>query len=83
MYLDQLTQLRRSASDWELRALCLLQQRDLTAAINALETAIGIDPNLLQARNMLAQLYMDKRQFELANTQKRILRRLAQFLRQN
>jgi tetratricopeptide (TPR) repeat protein len=83
VYLDQLTQLRRSASDWELRALCLLQQRDLTAAINALETAIGIDPNLLQARNMLAQLYMDKRQFELANTQKRILRRLAQFLRQN
>jgi len=82
-HLDQLTRLRRSASDWELRALCLLQQRDLTAAINALETAIGIDPNLLPARNLLAQLYKDQRQFELANTQKQILRRLAQFLRKN
>jgi tetratricopeptide (TPR) repeat protein len=83
VHLDQLTRLRRSPFDWELRALCLLQQRDLTATINALETAIGIDPNLLLARNLLAQLYEDQRQFELANTQKQIIRRLAQFLRQN
>ncbi|MFP6701343.1 MAG: hypothetical protein VB861_06325, partial [Planctomycetaceae bacterium] len=83
VYLDQLTRLRRSSIDWELRALCLLQQRDLTATINALETAIGIDPNLLLARNLLVQLYEGQRQFELANTQKQIIRRLDQFLQKN
>jgi hypothetical protein len=83
VHLDQLTRLRRSSFDWELRALCLLQQRDLTATINALETAIGIDPNLLLARNLLVQLYEGQRQFELANTQKQIIRRLDQFLQKN
>ena len=41
-------------------------------AIKALETAIGIDPNLLLARNLLVQLHEGQRQFELANTQKHL-----------
>jgi len=77
-YLDELIRLRRSASDWELRALCLLQKRDLPATIKALETAIGINPELLSARDLLARLYKNQQQFQRADNQKKLLRRMAE-----
>lgn len=80
-YLDELIGLRRSAADWELRALCLLQQRDIPATVQALETAIGIDPELLPARDLLARLYRDQGKPGLSDSQRRLVRRLTEQFR--
>lgn len=80
-YLDELTRLRRSAADWELRALCLLQQQDTTQALRALETAVAIDPELLPARKLLIRLYRERgNQVELAHQQE-LVRGLTRLLR--
>ena len=83
-YLDKLITLRRSAADWELRALCFLEQRDIPATIQALETAIGIDPELLPARNLLARLYRDQGKSDLSDQQRQLVRQLTeQFRKRN
>jgi len=58
-YLDQLIRIRRSASDWEMRGLCQLQQREFKAAIQSLQTAVTINPELLPAHDILSRLHND------------------------
>ena len=79
-YLDQLIRIRRSALDWEMRGLCQLQQRKLPAAIQSLETAVTIDPELLPAHDLLARLYDDLgKKTESARHRRRIRRLQAIF----
>ena len=80
-YLDQLIQMRRSASDWELRGLCQLQQRKIQAAIASLETAVAIDPELLPAHDLLAQLYDDQGLRAQSAGHRRKVRRLREVFR--
>ena len=79
-YLDQLIQIRRSASDWEMRGLCQLQQRKLPAAIESLQTAVAIDPELLPAHDLLARLFDDLgKKTESARHRRRVRRLQAIF----
>jgi hypothetical protein len=80
-HLDELTKLRRSAADWELRALCLLQQRDTSQALRALETAVAIDPELLPARKLLIQLYREQGNRDKLANQEELVERLTRLLR--
>ncbi len=79
-YLDQLIRIRRSASDWEMRGLCQLQQREFQAAIESLQTAVAIDPELLPAHDLLSRLYGDLgKKTESARHRRRVRRLQAIF----
>ena len=55
--LHRLTRLRRHPSDWLLLADCEKRVGDQTAALQALETAVSIDPRLWRVHQDLADQY--------------------------
>ena len=59
----------------------VLQQRETSQALRALETAVAIDPELLPARKLLIQLYRKQgNRAELAN-QEELVEQLTRLLR--
>ena len=75
-YLEQLIRIRRSASDWEMRGMCQLQQRKYQAAIESLQTAVAINPELLPAHDILSRLYDDLGKTTESARHRRRVRRL-------
>ncbi|MBP88313.1 MAG: hypothetical protein CMJ64_16625 [Planctomycetaceae bacterium] len=76
-FVDELTKIRRHSADWSLLGDCRLALGDTRGAVEAFETAVAINPNLVPIHETLCWLYQQQGNLARVERHRHIIERIS------